>query len=394
MSQIAQKPDSPFDLLAAELIQEVFYQAFLDVDHHARPYYTDVRSLYFPYTALYVSKTWRDLALSAPRLWINPFVRSDAIETKLTTKLRHHAFLSGTLPIRLHVEINMNVSHYFYKVVQKHMGSLDRCKGLSFRIAYHQYVGIQFFLPKVIGREGGFSALETLEVAGRYVVRRREPLAALSQSLPALQWFTIRLTATSQGHEPDNPEGSVIFPRLRGLSLDMFESEQMNWLEGVELPVLEKLLVSASSSSDSLTTAGRLGRPHLQISSTRTLSLMGQLSDERVAQILSGIPDLEELAVSCDADGKLPSYLSDVQVAPKLRKLIIYDSAGIQTPEGRCSILDVVQRRSTVMKAVELVGRSFEGDPVLEGPCRPSGGSPMAVLGLFRYWSFDEYSLV
>lgn len=312
-----------FDLLATELLQEIAIAAVHSTDPTTRPTYTKGENICFPYTALLISKKWRQLALTTPEMWNVINIRTDNKAYSLSTKLSRHIALSKTLPIHLHVrifEVNMSLIPH----IRGYLSNSTKCRSFCLEGTWTKGVALRswlqsFFQPGDVWLRG----IQELEITAFYVAERRLLLSSIGERLPELKRLSLSLATDSA----DTSEDEVRLPKLQELYLRVATLKEVHWMKNAEMPILETLEISCrnrGSAAFELSTS-RKETSYFDLPSVQYAALRGVNAQER-GVLLAGLPRVRCLVVELDMVLPMPGYRgSSAKLCPDLTRLIIFD---------------------------------------------------------------------
>lgn len=235
-----------FHTLPTEIFQEILIFAVYQTDHAKRPLYVAPDYLpHFPYTALYVSHLWKEIALSTLDMWARIALVGDASEDKIYAKIQQHLILSTTRPFDLVIltrnecfrfGLKFPVQHHFLYPGSRQVRTrrMQTCPDI---ISGHFWPGDLFACGPAVTRLS-FHHLVELEVVGELDPPPDEPSfipTFLKVHLPKLR----RLVLTSKRWELAGYPGLTCIPRLQELIIRAHNTEATReWMVGIDRSAL------------------------------------------------------------------------------------------------------------------------------------------------------------
>lgn len=299
-----------------------------------------METIYFPYTALFVSKHWRNVALATPEVWTSVFIRNSQHDTrKIKSKLSVHLEKAGSLPLNLLYFLDGDSLAYRGGVKM----DAPRMKRLRWRKIT---IGVSAqFNPRIhvwhtlidLARTQHEDTFQELEVIGNPSTNNRVQLSIyddLRWKVKMVSFISLRkLHCNAIEFKPATASNPLVLPNLRELRLENISNqESLNMLQFAKLPALSCLgiqfvlgatLPSSVHPPDPETVAVK----SFQAPSLRHLVILNAPDPTIISNLLSTIPLLETLVICSRVGAEFVnlSTLLKLSICPDLRTLGLCD---------------------------------------------------------------------
>jgi hypothetical protein len=310
--------------LPLEVILKILKYASQNPEHHTRPLRNEqVHGPYFPYTGLFICKTWSDAIKNIPEAWRSVFICFDtSYDPDLTLiRVQRHQSLCKTDDPKMHLDIyykpsstsnrctccgdNDEDNHCSFCCVRETMGSAEWWTSLRVIIA----PGITMDLSYVCNRvskappTGNFSPLGFLSKLA-IVPHQNSPSAVVSADSftvtnilqdGAIHDLIITNLDLSAEFPGDAPPDIVTIPHVHSLVLKNMSIQAISLLAPLGLPNLHKLIITSADgllSDPDEDMCGLLGHT---LSAVKTAML--EVQNYSLARaLLSGLSNVKHLA--------------------------------------------------------------------------------------------------
>ncbi len=349
---------SPANRLPTEVIQQILIYAS-QVDHQYRRLHPSrTHAPYFPYTGLFICKTWSGILMSTPQVWRSVFLMFDGTDDeRAPVRINHHKLLSKSGDAEMHLDLYYQPIGYGqckcdelqYGFCNQSwdprdvMGPAEMWRSLRIIVAYETEVSLGYIHRHILlrSRRRPFQPLRFLRRLaivsdhGRTDVKILGNEDTLTWILDTSQDLEDLLISNLQAFDPEDrahPQEGTISNResLRKLTLENVTNNAIRFLRRFCFTELQEVIISNTCHIDlEIDEDYRFGKGEedeededeklLEDDETLLEDVFGSAHTAKLEllyspvarQILCGLPDVERLELTSPNKSFWPKLLAE-----------------------------------------------------------------------------------